>query len=389
MRVLLVSGSYPDQVCGVGDYTERLARELVRLRELAAVDVLTSVGSGPSRPTPGVEVHRLMEGWRLDEIERLRDAVLRLAPDVLHLMYPSRLGVRDRGGLANVIPWVARGATRNGRRPGIVTTLHEFGERSRRFRVRAWLDVVASDGVIFTNEHDERVALGWPGVERAARRVIPIAANILPSAGHVDAAAVRRRRGLSPDAFLVLHFGLLAEDRGLAVLAQASRWLAKDGVEVAVIGEEPPRAGRLRPRRDLDALRAAETEGTLRRLAHLPAAELSALLAAADAAVFPFADGASPRRGSLLAAMAHGLPIVTTDGPRVPTGWSVNETPALLVDAGDAAGLVAALLRLRDDNALRRKLGAAGRKLATRTSWQEIATQTALVYAEVAQRVGR
>lgn len=389
MRVLLVSGSYPDQVCGVGDYTERLARELARLRELERLDVLTSVGTGPTHPTPGVEVHRLMEGWRLDEIERLRDAILRLAPDVLHLMYPSRLGAQDRGGLANVIPWVARGASRDGRRPAIVTTLHEFGERSRRFRTRAWLDLVASDGVIFTNELDERVALGWPGIERAERRVIPIAANILPSAGHVDVAAVRRRRGLSPDAFLVVHFGLLDEDRGLAVLAQASRWLASDGVEVAVIGEAPPRAGRTRARRDLDALHAAESDGALRRLAHLPATELSALLSSADAAVFPFADGASARRGSVLAAMAHGLPIVTTSGPRLPSGWSGGDAPALLVDAGDAPGLVAALLRLRDDGALRHKLGGAGRKLATRTSWEEIASQTALVYAEVARRVGR
>ena len=113
------------------------------------------------------------------------------------------------------------------------------------------------------------------------------------------------------------------------------------------------------------------------------------MLAAADAAVFPFADGASARRGSVLAAMAHGLPIVTTSGPRLPSGWSGGDAPALLVDAGDAPGLVAALLRLRDDGALRHKLGGAGRKLATRTSWEEIASQTALVYAEVARRVGR
>lgn len=389
MRLLLVSGTFPDQICGVGDYTALLARALARIRDLEHIDVLTSTGPGPARPIEGVEVHRIMEGWRLDEIERLRDAILRCEPDVVHLMYPSRLGTQDRGGLANAIPWVARGVRRRGRVPAVVTTLHEFSERSRRFRARAWLNLVASDGIVFTSELDRDAALGWPGLARSQQRVIPIAANLSPASTAADVTSVRRRRGLSPESFLVVHFGLLAEDRGLEVLARASRWLASDGVELLVIGEPPPRVRRRAPRRDLEALRAAEQEGTLRRIGHLAAPELSALLAAADAAVFPFAGGASARRGSMLAAMAHGLPIVTTDGPCVPRAWSAADPPAILVSPGDAAALAAALMRLRDDRALRRRLGAAARKRASTPSWEEIASRTAELYAESAAAARR
>lgn len=385
MRLLLLSGTFPDQVCGVGDYTARLARELVRLRDFERVDVLTSTGPGPATAVEGVEVHRLMEGWRLDEIERLRDALLRLAPDVVHVMYPSRLGVQDRGGLANAIPWVARSARpRRGGRPAVVTTLHEFSERSPRFRARAWINLIGSDGVAFTSERDRDAALAWPGLTRTRHTVIPIAANILPSTRTVNVAAVRRRRGLSPESFLVVHFGLLAEDRGLEVLARASRWLANDGVELVVIGEPPPSVHGSRRRGDLVALAAAEEEGTLRRLGHLAAPDLSALLASADAAVFPFAGGASARRGSLLAAMAHGLPLVTTLGEHLPADWSAEECPAILVSPGDAAALAAAVMRLRDDRGLRQRLGRAALVLAARPSWEEIATRTAELYADVA-----
>jgi glycosyltransferase involved in cell wall biosynthesis len=41
--------------------------------------------------------------------------------------------------------------------------------------------------------------------------------------------------------------------------------------------------------------------------------DLSAHLLAGDVALLPYADGASGRRGSLLACAEHGLPIVTTE----------------------------------------------------------------------------
>ena len=44
-------------------------------------------------------------------------------------------------------------------------------------------------------------------------------------------------------------------------------------------------------------------------------AEVSANLCAADCAVLPYREGASLRHGSLMAALAHGLPIVTTREP--------------------------------------------------------------------------
>jgi polysaccharide biosynthesis protein PslF len=46
-------------------------------------------------------------------------------------------------------------------------------------------------------------------------------------------------------------------------------------------------------------------------------AEVSGHLLSADICVLPFRDGATFQRGTLLAALAHGLPVVTT---RVPGG---------------------------------------------------------------------
>jgi glycosyltransferase involved in cell wall biosynthesis len=46
----------------------------------------------------------------------------------------------------------------------------------------------------------------------------------------------------------------------------------------------------------------------------LPEAELARLLAAADVFLAPYSDGVSTRRGSMMAALQHGVPVVATSG---------------------------------------------------------------------------
>ena len=48
--------------------------------------------------------------------------------------------------------------------------------------------------------------------------------------------------------------------------------------------------------------------------------QVSAHLLAADIAVLPYREGANLRHGSLHAALAHGLPVVTTS----PTRWRIG-----------------------------------------------------------------
>jgi glycosyltransferase involved in cell wall biosynthesis len=114
---------------------------------------------------------------------------------------------------------------------------------------------------------------------------------------------------------------------------------------------------------------------------------VSANLLASDICVLPYRDGASFRRGSFMAALAHGLPIVTTMAnspsyilhspfsPRLRDGENV-----LLVPPDDAAALAEAIAHLADTPELRQRLGQGAKEMSKAFGWDSIAEKTLEVY---------
>jgi glycosyltransferase involved in cell wall biosynthesis len=112
------------------------------------------------------------------------------------------------------------------------------------------------------------------------------------------------------------------------------------------------------------------------------AEQVSANLFAADICVLPYRDGASYRRGSFMAALAHGLSIVSTQ-PRAPIDTLVDGDNILLVPADDPLATADAVERLASTPELRARLSRGALQLAQAFTWNSIASKTAQVYAEL------
>lgn len=116
---------------------------------------------------------------------------------------------------------------------------------------------------------------------------------------------------------------------------------------------------------------------------------VSAALLSADFAVLPYSDGASFRRGSLLAALEHGLPVITTtpnkQNPPTAIVWPrlVEGENALLVSPGDATALQEAIMRLATQPELRAKLARGASELAGFFDWERIAAMHADLYDRI------
>jgi glycosyltransferase involved in cell wall biosynthesis len=139
-------------------------------------------------------------------------------------------------------------------------------------------------------------------------------------------------------------------------------------------------------------IEASDINQNVRWTGFAPSSEVSACLSAADICVLPFRDGASFRNGTLVAAIAHHLVLVTTAQPRNPAVESIAKRSGLMLQDGVNARLAPpqepmllaqAISELARQPEQRRQLRQGMQELSRLTTWETIATQTIRVYREV------
>ncbi len=97
------------------------------------------------------------------------------------------------------------------------------------------------------------------------------------------------------------------------------------------------------------AVRAACEGVAFKDCGPLESAEVGQHLRAMDVALSPFVDGVSTRRGSVMAALQHGLPVATTKERWTDRILAQHDDPGLVMSqAGDAAAYVNEVLGLVD-----------------------------------------
>jgi glycosyltransferase involved in cell wall biosynthesis len=361
VRVLIACPSYPPQdvTCGVGDYTRCLAEELVRLGEQVTV-VASAAWRGPERG--GVGVLPILDApapwWRV------------IPTDVVNLQYAPDL-YRERGRALRATLSI----------PTVVTfhTLLDATFRSRG--VALWLLTSARHVVAANEEVSAMVRRRVPWIARRLTEV-PIGSNIaIASPG--DPAETRASIGAPPRAPLLVHFGLVYPGKGLETLLEALAIVRATHPETHLVVAGDTREADRAYRSDLEAL--AVKLGVARAVTWTGRRDdddVSRILTLADVFVAPFDGGASIRRGSLLAAFAHGLSVVSTS-PAVASAYLRDGDNVALVAPRDPAALAARIGVLLDAPAERARLADGARKLATRMAWPAIAEEIRGAYRRV------
>lgn len=378
MRICMVCPSYPpqDTTCGVGDYTRCLAEELVKQGE--QVVVVTSTGY---RGDSGVvQVRPIMSNWSAAKAWKLLRAQRGQADDVIHLQYTPDLYGRRAGFV--LLPCLSRLLPRP---VPVVVTFHTLIGGGLWSRLMApWLLLTANRSISANEEVSDLIHRHLPMLESRVTG-IGIGSNIQVNA--VDREAARRservRLGIPDEAPVLAHFGLVYPGKGLETVLRALPAILQEHpmARLVVVGDTRPGD---RPYRDaLDRL--AREQGVVQAVVWTGRASgerVSSLLAAADLFVAPYDAGGTARRGSLMAGLAHGLPVVTTPSP-VPSSLLQDGMHVALVPSGDAETLakrVCALLASDDERA---RLRAGALALAEQCSWPAIAQRTRALYAQV------
>jgi glycosyltransferase involved in cell wall biosynthesis len=382
VRILLLSGEYPPQPGGIGDYTRRLGGALAaagaELQVLTAqrgmLQLLRLYSDGSEQSIASVWRSRCT--WRLRDLSGLRRVIRQVRPDWLHIQYQT--GAFDLQVGVNLLPWLMRGS---GVRTAI--TYHDllppylFPKAGRLRDQVTYLPARTADLVIATNPADQQ-QLQRAGI---SSRLIPIGSNIaVQPPANFQRAAWRAQLGAAPATELIATFGLLSHSKGTDLLLdllidQPHRRLLLVG-GAAISAADQAFAVHFQQQVQQRGL-APQVIMT----GHVDEVLVSAYLLAADVVVLPFRDGASLRRGSLLAALAHGCAVVTTQPQDEETEQLLGG--AALLCAAQAADLQTAVSRLLGDGALRAQLATAAVQVAAQFGWPAIAEQHRTAYTAV------
>jgi glycosyltransferase involved in cell wall biosynthesis len=343
---------------------------------------------------PGIVVYRAGQGIdSIDEYSRRLVAALRAGGDrvdyapgglssvrvtsdrppwILLQYNPFRYG---RAGFAPRLLPAAIGVRRGTGAP-LALMVHEawidvVGWRSalvggwQRAQLRALLRLAA---VVMTSTEALARVLGRGAVH------VPVASNITPVELTRDAA--RRRLGL--DAQLVVALlgrgnpSRALDHAGAAVTALAHARGARSLVVLNLGADAPP----------LPVAPGIE----VRTPGRMSADELSLHLLAGDLALLPFTDGVSTRRTTVMAALAHGLPVLGLRGVNTDTALLEHPEALTLTPVGEIAAFARAAVELAGDAARLRAAGEAARRLyADRFDWPLVAERVKAALGRLAQ----
>ena len=299
MRVLIVTGSYPPMRCGVGDYTYNLVEALAVDPEIH-VGVLTSVAGGEMGKTDGIEIFPVIKRWRLAEALKVIKIIRHWSPDIVHIQHPTQ-------GYGNgLLPWLLPMISFLMRKK-VVQTWHEgYG---RRNAPKLFLKSIVPSGLVFVRPQYKEILhplLRWALWKKKAV-LIPSASTIPRVDLGEQEKDVFKKKYLKKQKRLIVFFGFVYPHKGVELLFE----IADPASDQIVIAGEIDEEGDY----PHEIMRRASVESWIGKVTitgFLPAADVAALLAVADAVIFPFRTGGGEWNTSIHGAVLNGTFVITT-----------------------------------------------------------------------------
>ncbi len=269
MRVVLVTGTFPPAICGVGDYTSRL--EMALTSAGVRVEIVTG------RDCSLKNIHALVSCLRHEPIVHIQHPTarydLRLGPQVLSLAVPP------------------------------VVTIHEYSRLRLLDRLRTCLFFARSRHLVFTSQDERDTACKHAPWIQAKSSVIPVGSSIRP----IERTGAR-------SSGKILYFGLIAPRKGIESVLKLAALIRAGKLPyiVHIVGAVPDRLGEY-----ARGLQSASLQLPIQWTLNQSEQRVAEILSESAVAYLPFPDGASDRRSSLKAVLEAGLVCITTVGKQM------------------------------------------------------------------------
>ncbi len=362
MKIAFVTGSYPPMRCGVGDYTYRLIQTLTELGH--TIDVFTRVEANEIK-NANLQVFPVVRRWTLRCAFSLYCFIRRVAPDIVHIQYPTA------GYYFNLGPHVLAFLFRISGMP-VITTIHEFRYNHFLRRCSIIVFLLMSSKVIFTTSEEKNyVAKRFPFCKRKFI-VINLGSNIQKIEDKVKA-----------NLNIISYFGLFHHTKSIEKIIDAFKILldVNPDFRLRLIGDISPR--------DIHYFEEIKQyaknhigEEKIEWFVGKNFEEISGALKESCVCILLYPDGVSFRRTSFLATLELGIPCVTTKGESTPSELLDDEN---VLFASAPIEIAKKIQYLRDNIRIRERIVKNILTLSKRFSWEMIGKRHVELYQEVVE----
>lgn len=409
VKVTFLTGEYPPMQGGIADYIVHMADHMAPLnvdssilisrRWREAASQVSDITSDRSSATPQ-PVHAVLPNWGWRCWPAITKFLTTHQPDILHIQYQA--AAFNLGGWVNWLPWYLK---KRGVTTRLVTTFHDLRipyifPKAGSFRWKSMLALARySDAVICTSrENLNQLTISNEQLTNKNSPIatfgqspllahIPLGSNVEPEPPvDFDRQVWRAKYQLNDDTLLLAYFGFLNESKGGEELIEALALLHHQGIKAHLllvggdVGHADP-TNRAYAQKVQGLIEQHTLTEFVHRTGYVELPEVSASLLAADAVVMPYRDGVSFRRTTLIAALRHGCPVVSTipaDPALIPEIESGENM--LLAEPNNAVSLARTLASLVGDDDIRERLSRGAKVLGDLFEWNKIADQTATLY---------
>ncbi len=389
---------------GGADYALRLCQELADAGQ--EVRVVTSRIKNVVRDSR-LQIYPVMNKWSWRELPKLLRIVQRFRPDVINLHFV--------GSIYNHHPMITLATSVIKRMlPTVRIVTHiespvgiTYGKVSRATRgvrkaIVQWLgrqgtsyefgSVLRDSDCLIVLSDVHRMMLNEYFAGVGGKCVLIPPPPIMRMCAETNGAARQRGRemlNVAPDDFLIIYFGYLYPGKGIEILLESFKQVAQraDHMRLVLVGGSNEVLLRevKRPNYEAELKQLSAQLGIADKViwtGYYPtdSDHASIYLRSADTCVLPFDWGVYLNNSSFAAAVAHGLPVVTTRGKIVETPLNDGKN-IILCPPKEPQAIAAAINSLASESELRQHLSRGAQELAQDWfSWDKAIERTLMAF---------
>ncbi|MBE6049618.1 MAG: glycosyltransferase [Clostridium sp.] len=312
MNMLFISASFPLEKSGIGDSAEKLLSEFDNLKDVNTTLLTTSYPEIKEfiNSSKYKDKSYFFEDWNfsLKKISVVKKLISEKNIDVIHIDYPG--GAYKKGLFVSILPLYIRVSNLlRKKKIKVNLRLHEFTKARLLRKIVVVLMLIFSNKIFIPALHDYKTVKKVFG--NKVKKTL-IGSNIETN---------KLSKDVDEEFVNLAYFGFVYHNKGVEKLIDIFKDIKSIDKEkkfkFTIMGEIKPGEENDRSRFHkmiCQLIKDSGLENDIRITGYLSNDDVIREMSKVDIAVLPFDDGLSLRRGSFLAFLGNGVPIVTTDG---------------------------------------------------------------------------